>query len=198
MDRRFRVLLVHGPYPLVRGYVAGFLAGRGLSGKIYFCEKEKIEVDLGAEEGLAEKLAEWIGFHRDTTTAFAVEEKIHGPLMEALKAPDDALGVSVEISRSVARSRFDVRFETFSSEEGSEIRSLVEGPPKGVAASDDFRIDEKIRATGKGVEAYAPEHEYELKGKGTFAGPLDEIVEFRRTLAGNPLVRCGAVKLELE
>lgn len=198
MSRRFRVLLAHGPYPLVRGYIAGFLAGRGLSGKVYYCEQEKIEVDLGSDEGLAGKLAEWIGFHRYMATSFAVEEKIHGPLMEALKRPEDDLGITIEISRSVGEARFDVRIETFSSEEGTEIRAVMESPPKGVSASGDFHLDEKHHKGGKGMEAYAPEHEYEMKGKGSFAGPLDKIVEFRRTLAENPLIHCGSIRLELE
>ncbi|MFH1279212.1 MAG: hypothetical protein ABIK65_12635 [Candidatus Eisenbacteria bacterium] len=198
MDRRFRVLLVHGPYPLVRGYIAGYLAGRSLSGKVYYCEKEKIEVDLGEDEGLPEKLAEWIGFRRDQKTSLAVEEGIHGPVMEALKSAPPDLGISVEASRAVAVARFGVRFETYSTEEGAEIRELLENPPKGIVPLGDLRINEKHHKDAKGVEGYAPEHDYELKGKGTFAGSLDKVVEFRRRVLENPLVHCESIKLELE
>lgn len=198
MDRRFRVLLVRGPYPLIRGFIAGLLTGKDLVGKVFYCEKEKIDVDLGDDEGIAEKFAEWVGFHRYLSTAIAIEESVHGAVIEGIKSDKHGLNLTVGSSRAVAAARFHVHFETFSEDAGGEIRELLDIPPSGVVRSDDFQMKETRHKDAAGIEAYAPDHEYQLNGEGDYVGPLDKIVELRRRASVNELIHCGSIQLDYE
>jgi hypothetical protein len=198
MERRFRALLVHGPYPVVHGFLAGFLTGKGIAGTIYYCEKEKIDVDFGVDEGLAERLADWVGLHKYFTTPIVVEESIHGPVLDALKGARAELRLDVEVSRAVREATMEVRVRTFSEEEAVAVRRLVENPPAGVLALPGWRLEEERRETAHGIEAYAPEHEFELAGSGTFAGRVDLVLDYRKKLAENPLIHCGHIRLDLE
>jgi hypothetical protein len=198
MDRRFRAVLVRGPYPLVRGFVSGFLAGSGTPGRVYYCERDKIEADFGGEEGLAEKLAEWIGLQKYMTTTVVVEESLHGPILDALKSAGEELRLEVAASRAVKEAGLEARFQTFSESEGIEIRRAVENPPDGVRILPGFTLREDRREEAAGIEAYAPAHHYELEGSFAYTGPVDRIVEQRKRLADNPLIRCGPVRLALE
>ncbi|MFH1681681.1 MAG: hypothetical protein ABIH26_13695 [Candidatus Eisenbacteria bacterium] len=198
MERRFRAVVIHGPYPLVRGFVTGVLAGKGETGRVFYCERDNIEADLDAEEGLAEKLAEWIGLQKYLVTTVVIEEKVHGPIVEALKRAREELRLSVEASRAVKEASLEARFRTFSQSEGIEIRRLVENPPGGVKTLPDFTLRESRREEAAGIEAYAPEHDYELEGSFACVGPVDRIVEYRKRLVENPLVQCRPVRLALE
>jgi hypothetical protein len=198
MERKFRILRIHGPYPLVHGFLSGFLAGRGLAGRVFYCDTEKIEADLGGEEGLAEKLAEWIGFQKYLATGVVLEEALHAPVLEGLKIAREEHSLEVEASRVVREARLEARFRTFSKEEGAEIRGLMEKPPEGVRALAPPEWKEERHKEAAGIEAYAPEHEYALSGSASFAGPVDRIVELRRRFADHPLIHCGPIRLELE
>jgi len=198
MARKFRFLLVHGPHALVRGFVSGFLTGRKVSGLVFYAEEAKLEGEMGEEEGLAEKVVEWIGLHQERMTKVAVEEKLHGPLVEAIRKSAEETGLSVEASRVVKEACFAVKFEAFSAELGSAIRKIFDRPPAGVRARSDFGMEEKRREDAAGPEGYAPEHEYELRGAGTFCGPLEKIVAFQRLAGENALIHCDPIRLDLE
>lgn len=198
MDRKYRALLIRGPYPLVRGFLAGFFAGRGIDGEVFFCEQEKIEVSLEEEEGIAGKLAEWIGFRRDMATSLVVEDAVFESVLEAIDEEKGDLGLAVEASRTVRAASFEIRFETFSDEAGLEIKKLIDFHPKGVRLGDDFKMEEKRREEAAGVEGYAPEHDYELKGAGIVEGDVASIVHFRKMAIDNPLIHCETIKLTLE
>jgi hypothetical protein len=198
MNGRFRILRIHGPYPLVHGFLSGFLAGRGLAGRVFYCEKEKIEAELGGEEGLAEKLAEWVGFQKYLATGVVVEEELYSPVLEGLKSAREELGLEVEASRVVREARLEARFRTFSKEEGAEIRRIVENAPEGVRILPRAEIKEERHQEAAGIEAYAPEHDYVLSGSTSFAGPVDRIVELRKLFAKHPLIHSGPIRLEME
>ncbi|RPJ40697.1 MAG: hypothetical protein EHM19_13250 [Candidatus Latescibacterota bacterium] len=197
MNPRFRIVRVHGPYPLVHGFIAGFLAGKGLAGRVFYAEKERIEAEIDPEEGLAEKLAEWIGFQKFLSTDVVLEESIHGPVLDALKGTKD-LHLEIEASRAVAEASFEVRLRTYSEEEAGTIRKLLREVPEGVRALPGLELEEKRVKGAAGIEAYAPEHEFELEGSGSFAGPVDRIIELRKRLSDNALIHCGPIRLKLE
>jgi hypothetical protein len=198
MNRRFRVLRIHGPYPIVHGFITGLLKGRGLTGRLFYFDNEKIEADFGGDEGLAERLAEWIGFQKYLSTGVVLEEALHGPVLEGLKSAAEELHLEVEASRAVKEAGFEVRFRTFSEEEGTGIRNLVENPPEGVRIVSEPKLEVERHDEGIGIEAYAPEHSYKLEGSAAYAGPIDRIVEYRRRMKENPLIHCGPIRLELE
>jgi hypothetical protein len=54
-----------------------------------------------------------------------------------------------------------------------------------------------VRPEGRGVEGYAPEHEFEFKGEGTILGPIEDLLAFRQRLERLEWVQVGDVSLVL-
>lgn len=197
MANKYRVLMVQGPYPLVRGFIAGFLTGRGLGGKVFYCEKEKIHFDIGEDDGLADRLKEWIGFHKLMATPLVIEEKIHGPVVEAFHGSRHDIALTVKVDQPIKSASFVVRFTVYNREIGAKVHEVVKNPPEGITLSDDFLIEEIVHKNAKGVEGYAPEHDYELKGEGTIKGDLETVIDFRNRVKVADLVHCDPIELEI-
>jgi hypothetical protein len=49
---------------------------------------------------------------------------------------------------------------------------------------------------GKGVEAYAPLHEYELKAAGSIYGPVRDVIDFYGKVEHHDMVELDDIKLE--
>ncbi|MBN1826661.1 MAG: hypothetical protein JW958_10365 [Candidatus Eisenbacteria bacterium] len=196
MADAYRVLLVQGPYPLVRGFISGFLTGKGIGGRVHYCEKEKLHVDVG-DEGFTDRLKEWIGLKDFLATPVVIDESLHGPLVEAFHSSRHDLSLSVKVDVPVTGASFRVDFRVYSPEMGAQVKAMVENPPAGLSLDDDFRLEEKKHEDAAGVEAYAPEHAYELHGEGTIHGELEALIAFRDRIRENPLVHCEPIRIEI-
>ena len=75
--------------------------------------------------------------------------------------------------------------------------------PKDPLAKEEilFRIEkgqgpkETVNPAGKGVEASAPLHEYEIEAKGEIYGPVKEIINLYGEAEHKDMVELGSIKL---
>ena len=99
-------------------------------------------------------------------------------------------GMEIEVleRRSLSGARFSFSFETFSHDHGAALRARFEVPPPGVTI-DDLQIEETIHPEAKGVEAYAPAHEYQLEGTGTVQGALRAVLALHQHARDEELIK---------
>ena len=87
-------------------------------------------------------------------------------------------------------------FEAFAKRYNDEIVEVLRNLPAGLRA-DGFQHNVKLDPSAKGVEAYAPTHDYEAKGTGTVVGRVDLVIELKRKLRDFPLVKSDEIELKL-
>ena len=54
---------------------------------------------------------------------------------------------------------------------------------------------ENVSEGGKGIERYAPEHEYTFEGNGKITGELDLLISFKMKMTENPLIEVDHIIL---
>jgi len=119
-----------------------------------------------------------------------------GLLRRAEPKLEDALGLRLLETRRVAGARFRFHYRAFTPAHAEEIAALLAAVPAGASRTGG---DPVVRRDpdGKGVEAYAPVHDYEAHGEGEIAGRVDAVVLARRALTGHALVQITDLALDL-
>src|SRR5262245_57360436 len=171
----WEAIVVDGRERDLRAFVAGFAGDRGVDpGMLVLGD------DVGLEAGsVGEWLLELIGTGHHVVLA---PETLAGALAEAIGQGGEAVGLTVERTHPVSGARFDVRVKTFSREVASAVRSALDAPPPGVRL-ESRQESERSTEEGRGVELYAPVHDYTYAVSARVAGPLAGVLEVRRRLA---------------
>ena len=189
MNERYCEVTVEGSIEVVKGFVAGFLEGRGVSGDVFFGGDYPIE--KGSPAGLLMRLT---GIRGETCT-LVVEAGLHELLAAALEKRRGIVPLRVLKVRPVVSAAFDVSFRTYSREVGTELKGQFERLPVGVSLGEGFEIQEKVTPEGKGVDAYAPLHEYELRGRGRIEGDVKEVFTLYHRLERFEVAELGDMEL---
>jgi hypothetical protein len=172
------------------GFLAGLMIGSGRKGRIYLCQDEGV-----AAESLGERLAELVRLHpRDCE--FIVDAATSRLLKSKAKQIEQTTGLKLSANRHIRSASLAFRFEAFGRRYGSDIRRLLRRLPAG-ARLEDYAEDEKVSPEAAGIEAYAPAHDYELRGSGRVVGRVDAVIAARRRLLRQPLLRLEPIQLNL-
>ena len=183
----WHAIVVEGGEAQVRGFVAGFLAERKV---------DPASVVLGNDVGLApESLVERLrallkGGHH----ALLVPHDLAAPMVEALWRVGADVGLRVADRHPIAGARFDLHAEVFSREVSTAIRAALHDLPDGVHF-EQHTEHETEHVEHKGVELYAPVHDYTYGVKARVAGPLKGVLEVRRRLEAIEAVTVAALNL---
>ena len=98
--------------------------------------------------------------------------------------------------REITGASFTLHFKTYSKELGKTLRNLLTDLPLGVAMKKESRFQEETEPDCKGMETFAPLHEYALSFSGAFQGGIKEIYYLYCKVGRFEVVELG--KLELE
>ena len=189
MNERYCEVTVEGSIEVVKGFVTGFLEGQGISGDVFFGSDYHIE--KGSPVGLLMRLT---GIRGETCT-LVVEAGLHELLAAALEKRRRIVPLRVLKVRPVVSAAFDVSFRTFSRAVGAELRELFGSLPEGVRLGEGFEMQEKVTPEGKGVDAYAPLHDYELHGRGRIEGAVKGVFTLYHHLERFEVVERGDMEL---
>lgn len=190
MNPTYYEVTVEGSHDLLKGFVIGYLEGREISGETFFGDDYELN-----EENPLQLLFRMMG-HREESTTIIVEAQLRSQLGEVLQRRRDSLPLKVVSIREVTGAGFGFSVKTYSREVGDALRDLFGRPPEGVAVDPPFVPEEKIDPEGKGVEAYAPLHEYEMKWKGNVAGPIREVFDLYHKVKRYEVVKPGDLHLD--
>ncbi len=168
MPKTYYEVRLKGSPELIKAFTIGFIEGRG--GK----EEEFVENACRIEEDspISLVLHFFSGLHHET--ALVMESSASRPLIEALHKHRGAIPVEVSRVREITGAAFDFRYRTNSHETGKELLALFSNLT-GDLKIEGYAPKEENIPEAKGIEAYAPLHDYELKAKGTVTGEIHAV-----------------------
>ena len=116
MNEQYYEVVIEGNLDLMKGFMMGFLAGRGIEGSVFFDQECHIE-----GECTTGPLMRLIGIH-DNTSIVIVGSGLHDLLVAALNKHPQVIPLRIRKVRRVLSAAFDCKFQTYSREVGAELK----------------------------------------------------------------------------
>lgn len=189
MATTYKEIMIKGEPALIKGFVIGFLEGRGDKGDA-FVEEDRIEDDSPLN-----MILHFFTGHAQILPVIAESGMVES-ICNALQNRKEEIPSEVMSVREVTGALFEFKYKTFSEEVGKSLRAFFSDLPEGVELKPGYQPVEKITPSGKGVEAYAPLHDYELKGSGIVRGGVKEVYRFYCRTGRFEVVELGKLTLE--
>jgi len=186
----FTEIMIKGEPALIKGFVIGFLEGRGDKGNTFVEEEGRIE-----EDSPLHMIMHFFSGHPHMVPVIAEAGMVES-LCKALQNRKEEIPAEVISVRDVTSAFFEFEYKTFSEEVGKSLLAFFSNLPSGVRIKAGYQPQEKITPEGKGVEAYAPLHDYELKGSGIVQGEVKETYRFYCRAGLFEVVELGKLTLE--
>jgi len=181
-------LVVEGPEAAFRGFVVGFMAGRGERDAGVFGSQLDIE-----PESLGERLKAL--FKAGSHGLFFAPERIAAPLADALVERGAEVGLRLERRRVVEAMAFSFRAEVFSRELATDIRSLLLGSlPPGVRV-EELSEAEEIHPEARGPEPFAPLHSYIYRVSGRIVGPVEGALRVWQRIQDRDFLEISSIRI---
>jgi hypothetical protein len=194
MEKRYYELVFEGHYKTIYGLLEGFILGKGTDWRYFFSKNAGIKT-----ETLSEIIAEWVTF-KTKIHHIIMEEKFYEEFCTSLKKWKEHPMINIKYIKSarlILDASFEFEFKTYARKYGDEIKALINYLPKGLELHNYNPMEKEIE-TAKGIERYAPEHDYIFEGSGKVSGDLEELIGFKDKIDENPLVETGSILLTLE
>lgn len=165
----------------IRGYLQGFIAGKGASWRYFFNHNAGIKA-----ESLKEKIREWT-LLSDKYQYLLLQQELYDSVQQA--------GLQALSCHPVALGKFSVTVKCASTKEAQEVKRIIAEKPVGVQTID-WQEEETTDKKAHGVELYTPVHEYTCEASGSFTGEIETVIEFRQKLAEHSVVDAKQIELE--
>lgn len=183
-------VVLDGNTDVLRGFIAGYLAGSGLARRVFVARESHVEHD-----SLAHQLGEWIGLIADRTHLILPDEA-HERIRLGTARLGDQLKLDLVATRRLSDARFEVSWRTYNREEADRLRAIFAAPPEGVVL-DDYETEEEVYEDEKGeTGGYAPAHPYDARGSGVAHGQPGAVIDWAAELREDSLVEVEKIKLE--
>lgn len=177
--------VLDGDEKIARAYVEGFLKGKNIRSGVFFCKDHPIRSEhhiLGIQ---------FIHGH----THMICLAGIRAAVRSAVKRAPEGLSLKLSSERAIRAIAFTFKFETAAKDIGAQLKKLFHNPPKGVTLGD-FEEHEEIDPGAKGVEGYAPLHDFRYHGGGKVTGDVEQVLFFHKKMKDLELVDVSDVRLE--
>jgi len=181
-------VVFQGKPKVVRAFLHGLTLGAGIDATLYFCYTEGIE-----DDGRIERFAERFGL-RASDCHVIVDARTSDLLKSLRKDLAAQTGLEIVSHRKVKSASMGFRYKAYTARHDREIRDALRDLPAGTKLRG-FEHESKSDPKARGVEAYAPSHEFEARGEGTITGPVDKLVDLKRRVADYPLIAVDDIKL---
>lgn len=182
-------LIVAGSDAALRGFIAGFVAGRGKR------EEIALAADLDLEPAsLAGRLKELFG-QRPGHLLFA-PAGVATTLADAIRSHGQGADLHLAGVNAVPRATFAFTAETFSPEEAARIRERFLSALPVHVEFVNLREDERRDQEANGPELYSPVHEYTWRVTGSVAGALGGVLEMRRRASASEWISAEPLVIE--
>jgi hypothetical protein len=189
MNKDYYEVVIEGHLDLAKGFVMGFLAGKGIEGSAFF--DNACHIAGKDETGPLLRLIH----ARDNVSTLIVGSGLYDLLAAALNRHPQVIALRIKQARRVLGAAFACAFRTYSREVGQEIKEILSCVPEGVDGESEFEMHEKIDPEGKGHEFFTPLHDYELAGKGRISGSVRGVLDLHERLKRFEVVKLGELEL---
>ncbi len=186
---RYYEFVVEAPLMLVKGFVLGWLKGRGKENEVYFSKK------LGIERStLMEAVREWLGI--ENLTHFVIPEYLKDELKQAIEEMSVRLGMTIKSLRLIKGARIEFDFHIFNQEIAQQLKELLKAIPKDYLK--ELKEREVYEEDADQAELYAPLHPYEYHGHAVIEGSFKPLIDYYVKLKEMPQVYEKPLKLIFE
>jgi len=186
----FYEVVIQGSPKMIRGFLGGLTLAADHDGMVVYHRDACIH-----EESAGERFIERIGLQPRNVNV-VVDRKTCDLLRKHAKRIETETGLRITSTRHIRSASFAFKFQAYARRYGVEIKGILNNLPAGLRL-EDFEYDENLHPGAEGIEAYAPVHEYEIKGSGRVLGRIDLLVAARCKLDQHPLVNPGKIELKL-
>lgn len=189
MSETYRELVVQGPYLLIKGFVAGLLAARGLGPEqVLFAHEHHV-----AAEGLLEQLAEWVRLN-PPDSHLLVPHSLYADVHQGLEKAQP-LGLAIRSDRPILSASVQFHYTAYTRRHAAELDGVVKRFAPHLRISDDYEPLPEVNSQAEGVEVYTPAHEFTLNAHGTATGALPTVLEFHKEASAHALMKVSAITL---
>lgn len=185
----FYEVVFRGKPKVVRAFLAGLVMGAGHEARIFYSYEEGVH-----HEGKAEKLKEKLGI-RALDVHVIVDGNTSALLRKLNRRITEKTGLEITSHRRIRSAGMEFSFHAYARKYDRDITAVFSDLPEGLKLRG-YRHNVTQDPSAKGVEAYAPTHDYEAEGSGTVSGPIDRLIAFRRKLEDYPLIETGEIMLK--
>ncbi|MFA5182910.1 MAG: hypothetical protein WC405_16445 [Syntrophales bacterium] len=193
MSGHYFEVVIEGNHEFIEGFVKGLIAERGIQEESFFGEDYNID-----DETTLEMLARLVGM-RGEHTVIIVESRVLEVIREALGRPGGKQGgISLLSVHRIKDAFFTFSIQTFSREIGKELDHILSEASAALKIEPPYAPQEKETPEGRGVEAYAPLHDYEFQAKGSISGDCAEVFHCYGKLKRYEVVDLGPMEINIE
>ncbi len=185
-------LVIEGHEDFVKGFVRGIIAGSKSNARVLFNKEHNI-----SRTTFKEKIKE-IFVTLKAHTHLIVDETTASLIEDVLRSEGEKFDLKIISKLSVVSVTFKFKYKAYAENYGTMLKGIFENLPEGVSVSDDYAPKEEIHPESEGAEAYAPEHDYIIRAKGSVTGNLDALLELYARCRKEPLLNIENIELELE
>ncbi len=192
MGRKFSEIVVEGPFMLVKGFLLGFLSCKKPDGKYFFHRKANIR-----RETLKEFVKEL--FELENYVHLCLEDDLIEPFKQALELYTKTTSYGIKSVKPIKGAQFSFAAELFDKELAGNFKQIIENLPDGVQLKN-YHPSEEIEKEAKGIESYAPLHEYVFRAKGEIEGDFEGVIDTYMQIKRSDLsefVICSDIKLNV-
>ncbi len=190
MVKTFSELVIEGPFLLVKGFLMGYKYSCNPNMDYFFHRKAGIK-----RETLKDVLQEY--FELDSYTHVCLENAVIERFAETIKASEDSIKLKIKSRKLIVSASFTFHFEVFNREKADEIRKLINSIPSTLHL-ENFKEDEYTENEGRGIEMYAPLHDYSYSGRGHIRGEFSDLIGLYKTFNNQDSMETTRVELELK
>ncbi len=189
MNKEYNEVVIEGHLELAKGFVMGFLAGRGVEGSAFF--DEACHIKGKDATGHVVRLIS----AGDNVSTLIIGSGLYDLLVAALNRRPQVIALRITKARRVLSAAFTCTFKTYSREVSAQLREILSCVPEGVDGASGFELHEKVDPEGKGHEFFTPLHDYELTGKGRISGSVKGVLDLYHQLGRFEVVKLGVLEL---
>ena len=188
MPKQFSEIVIDGPFLLVKGFMMGYKYSCNPSMEYFFHRKTGIR-----RETLKDLIQEY--FELESHTHLCLESGVLERFTETINASEEQIKLKILSRKIIETASFSFHFEVFSKEAADKIRNTINTIPSTLHLNrfkDDVFSDDKA----KGIELYAPLHDYIYSGKGELFGDFEDLIHLYREFNKSGIIETGQVKLQ--
>lgn len=182
-------VVIEGSEDLVRGYVEGLASCQDLDEESIIIPEEHLE-----KRAVFHSLLKILQLKEDKIHLI-VERTVWSALSDTISSGKKPAPFKILAAKPVRAASFDFSLRAFSRDIAERIKQKVSNPPEGIEVKFS-KWQEEVRPGAKGVEAYTPEHDYELQASGSVTGPPAAVIELYERLETDELIELGMITME--
>jgi len=187
--KKYYEVVFEGSFDFMKGFVLGFFEGRGIQGEAIFEVEHHIE-----NERKFGQLLRLIGA-KGNQANLIVGSGLHDMIREAIEKRNLQNDLKIVSVREITEAYFEFSYHAYSRKLGGELKTFFGSLPPGLRIEKGDGPKETVNPEAKGIEAYAPLHEYEIEAKGEIHGPVKEVINLYGEAEHKDMVELGNIKI---